>query len=205
MIAKSKTFCCALVVALAATYSIPSVAQTPSAQSQGSGTAQPFKRSTLELRGSLGGIDSDNSDLPGAFNDTDTAHAAFGYWYNFNRNFSGGVSYLDGESDDFDFVFFGLLNDTKLEYNAVMVDIEGRLPLGRENYLFARAGAAFYDYDLIDDGENALSDDGTDIHFAAGWTKRWQGGFGIQVMYEYLGLGSDLEVSAFGAGISYSF
>lgn len=168
---------------------------------------EPFKRNTLELRGNIGGIDSGTGETFGDLDDIDTAHAAFGYWLALNQNFAFGVQYLDGESDDYEFAFFGLLNDTVLEYNAILVSAEGKLPLGRENYLFARLGASFYDYDILNDrgNETLQSDDGTDFHVAAGWRKSWGSGLGLEVLYEYLPLGDDIEVSSFGAGITFSF
>ena len=169
--------------------------------------AASFKRSTIELRVNAGEIHAENDEFVAELDEVDTAHVAFGYWLNLNRNVALGVSYLEGESDDFDFTFFNLFEDTILEYDAVLVDVEGRVPLGRENYLFARAGVAFYDYEVIDDRDDQelTSDDGTDFHAALGWSKRWGNGVGMVAMYEYLSLGDDLDVNTIGVGITYSF
>lgn len=190
----------ALLILLTCSAPATTIAQEP-------GSGVPFKRHTLELRGGVGGIDTEGEELFQDLNDVDTAHAAFGYWLSLNRNFSLGVQYLDGESDDYEFAFFGLLNDSTLEYNAVLVSAEGKLPLGRENYLFARAGASFYDYDIVANrgNEKLRSDDGTDFHIAAGWRKTWGNGIGMEVLYEYLPLGKEIEVGTIGAGITYSF
>ena len=204
-IASRNGFHCALVAlccsicAISTTYAPAVMAQDPSGSS--------LKRSTIELRGNIGRIDAEDDDVFDDLDDIDTAHAALGYWFNFNQNFSIGVSYLDGESDDYEFGFFGLLNDSVLEYNSFIASVEGRLPLGRENYLFARLGASFYDYDVVDedDNETLRADDGTDFHFAAGWRKQWSSGFGMEVLYEYLPLGEEIELNTIGLGVTFAF
>jgi len=190
----------ALLTALWAGLSNPTLAEDAGAQNQ-------LKRNTLELRGSFGGVDTDDRDTFSDLNDIDTVHAAFGYWLNLHQNFSIGLQYLDGESDDIELTFFSLLSDSSLDYNAFLVSAEGRLALGGENYLFARLGASFYDYDIVTDSDNETQDsrDGTDFHVGAGWGKFWGNGLGMELFYEYLPLGSDIEIGTVGAGLTYRF
>ena len=151
-----------------------------------------------------GTIDADRSGATTQLNDTDSTHLMLRYDYNFNKEFSLGLGYLDGDSSNFN-SFFNLFTDSRLEYDALLVNAKYQFVLSKRNRLFVQASAIQYNYDIIDNNSVVSSNEDTDFGLAIGWAMKFDKGLGLGVGYNYLRLGSDIKIKTVNFGISYSF
>ena len=90
------------------------------------------------------------------------------------------------------------------EYGAVIVALKTDLSLSKRNRLYAKVGAAFYDYQLDLDHTKVADENGTGLFVEAGWEYRWDNGVGLSTSLQYQDAG-DLEIDTFNIGISYAF
>jgi hypothetical protein len=90
------------------------------------------------------------------------------------------------------------------EYNAVIFALKTDLFLSKRNRLYAKVGAAFYDYRMDLDHTRIANKSGTGLFIEAGWEYRWDNGFGLNASLQHQDAG-DLEIDSFNIGISYSF
>lgn len=149
----------------------------------------------------------DNNDIE-ELNDLSTFHYKIFYDYTFNRYISLGFSALKGDSGNVD--SFIDWTDSKIEYDSFAINTRLKAPISASNALFLNIGVHQYSYNAFDDYEQLAeeelgSDDGADMTYAIGWQGRFAGGWGIEVSYERLDLGSNLNVQGFSLGASYSF
>jgi len=78
------------------------------------------------------------------------------------------------------------------------------LSLSKRNRLYAKVGAAFYDYRIDLDNTRIADDNGTGLFVEAGWEYRWDNGLRLNTSLQYQGAG-DLDIDTFNVGISYAF
>ncbi len=90
------------------------------------------------------------------------------------------------------------------EYNAVIVALKTDLSLSKRNRLYAKVGAAFYDYRIDIDNTRIDDENGTGLFLEAGWEYRWDNGFGLNTSLQHQDAG-DLDIDTFNIGISYAF
>jgi hypothetical protein len=96
------------------------------------------------------------------------------------------------------------LQADNFDYSAVVLALKTDLSLSKRNRLYAKIGAAFYDY-KIDLAHTRIADEnGTGLFLEAGWEYRWDNGFGLNSSLQYQGSG-DLDIETFNLGISYAF
>ena len=88
--------------------------------------------------------------------------------------------------------------------SAVVFALKTDLSLSKRNRLFAKVGAAFYDYQIDLDHSRVTDEDGTGLFLEAGWEYRWDNGFGLNASLQHQDA-DDLELDTFNIGISYSF
>jgi len=96
------------------------------------------------------------------------------------------------------------LQADNFEYNAVIVALKTDLSLSKRNRLYAKFGAAFYDYRIDLDRTRVADENGTGLFLEAGWEYRWDNGFGLNSSLQYQRAG-DLDIDTFNVGISYAF
>lgn len=151
-----------------------------------------------------GTIDAARTGATTQLNDTDSTHYMLRYDFNFTKEFSLGLGYLDGDSSNFN-SFFNLFTDSRLEYDALLVNAKYQFILSKRNRLFIQASAIQYNYDIIDDNAVVSSDEDSDFGLAIGWAMKFNKGLGLGVGYNYLRMGSDIKVKTINFGINYSF
>jgi len=98
---------------------------------------------------------------------------------------------------------FGLLAN-EMELDGFVVAIKGQAPLSKNNSLYAKLGAQYYDYKFSRNDHFIEGDTGTGLFFEAGWQYRWNCGIGMNVGLRYQDMG-DLTLKSPNVGISYSF
>jgi hypothetical protein len=96
------------------------------------------------------------------------------------------------------------LQADNFEYGAVVLALKTDLSLSKRNRLYAKVGAAFYDYKIDLDHTRIADESGTGLFLEAGWEYRWDNGFGLNASLQYQGAG-DLDIDTFNVGISYAF
>lgn len=96
------------------------------------------------------------------------------------------------------------LQADNFEYNAVVLALKTDLSLSKRNRLYAKVGAAFYDYQIDLDHTSIADEDGIGLFIEAGWEYRWDNGFGLNTSLQYQDAG-DLEMDTFNVGVSYAF
>jgi hypothetical protein len=96
------------------------------------------------------------------------------------------------------------LQADNFEYDAVVLALKTDLSLSKRNRLYAKIGAAFYDYQLDLDHSRIADESGTGLFLEAGWEYRWDNGFGLNSSLQHQDAG-DLEIDSFNIGISYAF
>jgi hypothetical protein len=96
------------------------------------------------------------------------------------------------------------LQADNFEYNAVIVALKTDLSLSKRNRLYAKVGAAFYDYRIDLDHTSVADENGTGLFVEAGWEYRWDNGVGLNTSLQHQGAG-DLDIDTFNIGISYAF
>jgi len=96
------------------------------------------------------------------------------------------------------------LKADNFEYSAVVFALKTDLSLSKRNRLFAKVGAAFYDYQIDLDHTRVTDKDGTGLFLEAGWEYKWDNGFGLNASLQYQDAG-DLDLDTFNVGISYNF
>jgi opacity protein-like surface antigen len=96
------------------------------------------------------------------------------------------------------------LQADNFEYGAVVLALKTDLSLSKRNRLYAKVGAAFYDYKIDLDHTRITDESGTGLFLEAGWEYRWDNGFGLNTSLQYQGAG-DLDIDTFNVGISYAF
>jgi hypothetical protein len=96
------------------------------------------------------------------------------------------------------------LQSDNFEYNAVVVALKTDLSLSKRNRLYAKVGAAFYDYKISLDHTSIADESGTGLFLEAGWEYRWDNGFGLNSSLQHQGA-DELDIDTFNVGISYSF
>jgi hypothetical protein len=147
------------------------------------------------------------------------AQAYLFYNYQLLENFSLELAYntaaeLDGwdceeTSDDKwtcgtnDKPMFGLFAN-EMELDGFVVAIKGEAPLSKNNSLYAKLGAQYYDYKFSRNDHFVEGETGTGVFFEAGWQYRWNCGIGMNVGLRYQDMG-ELTLKSPNVGISYSF
>jgi hypothetical protein len=96
------------------------------------------------------------------------------------------------------------LQADNFEYNAVILALKTDLSLSKRNRLYAKVGAAFYDYRIDLDHASIADENGTGLFVEAGWEYRWDNGFGLNTSLQHQGAG-DLDIDTFNIGLSYAF
>ena len=96
------------------------------------------------------------------------------------------------------------LQADNFKYNAVIVALKTDLFLSKRNRLYAKVGAAFYDFRIDLDHTHVADESGTGLFVEAGWEYRWDNGFGLNTSLQHQGVG-DLDIDTFNIGISYAF
>jgi|GEM_PF-706086 len=96
------------------------------------------------------------------------------------------------------------LTADNFEYSAVIVALKTDLSLSKRNRLYAKVGAAFYDYQMSLNQTRIVDEDGTGLFVEAGWEYRWDNGFGLNASLQHQDA-DDLELDTFNIGISYAF
>lgn len=96
------------------------------------------------------------------------------------------------------------LQADNFEYEALVFALKTDLSLSKRNRLFAKVGAAIYDYQLDLDHSRIVDKNGTGLFVEAGWEYRWDNGFGLNTSLQHQDAG-DLEIDSFNVGISYKF
>lgn len=176
-------------------------------------------RNTFALRYHLGHTQADRVE-PYDEADGNTIHFSGSYLFDLTPWFSLGVGYLDGDNDRNEPLFAA----GELKYQAYAVIAEGRFVLSERHHssLYARLSGLKYDYRITDaiynwdnfnffdagsvgSGYSNFSDKGTSIGAAVGWSARFGSGIGLEVGYEYLRLGSQIEIETANFGLSFSF
>lgn len=151
-----------------------------------------------------GTIDAAQSGTTNQLNDVDTVHFMLRYDYNFTPEFSLGLGYLAGDSSDYP-SFFNLLTNSRLEYDALLLNARYQFLLSKRNRFYIQASAIQYDYDIIDDNAVLASKDDTDYGLSVGWAFKFNNGLGLGVGYNHLRLGSEIKLRTVNFGINYSF
>jgi len=95
-----------------------------------------------------------------------------------------------------------LANEMKLD--GFVVAIKGQAPLSKNNSLYAKLGAQYYDYKFSRNDHFVEGETGTGVFFEAGWQYRWNCGIGMNVGLRYQDMG-ELTLKSPNVGISYSF
>jgi len=98
---------------------------------------------------------------------------------------------------------FGLLAN-EMELDGFVVAIKGQAPLSKNNSLYAKVGAQYYDYKFSRNDHFVEGETGTGVFFEAGWQYRWNCGIGMNVGLRYQEMG-ELTLKSPNVGISYSF
>jgi len=98
---------------------------------------------------------------------------------------------------------FGL-RANEMELDGFVIAIKGQAPISKNNSLYAKLGAQYYDYKFKRNDRFVEGEDGTGVFFEAGWQYRWNCGIGMNVGLRYQDMG-DLTLKSPNVGISYSF
>lgn len=96
------------------------------------------------------------------------------------------------------------LQTDNFEYNAVVLALKTDLSLSKRNRLYAKVGAAFYDYIIDLDHTRIADESGTGLFLEAGWEYRWDNGLGLNTSLQHQDA-DDLDIDTFNIGISYAF
>jgi len=96
------------------------------------------------------------------------------------------------------------LTADNFEYSAVIVALKTDLSLSKRNRLYAKVGAAFYDYQMSLNHTRIADEDGTGLIVEAGWEYRWDNGLALNASLQHQDA-DDLELDSFNVGISYAF
>jgi hypothetical protein len=96
------------------------------------------------------------------------------------------------------------LQTDNFEYNAVVLALKTDLSLSKRNRLYAKVGAAFYDYRIDLDHTRIADESGTGLFLEAGWEYRWDNGLGLNTSLQHQDA-DDLDIDTFNIGISYAF
>ncbi len=158
----------------------------------------------IGIEGSVSRIDMESDVTRERLNDYTTLHGSLNYSYFFSQTIGFGVGWLKGDSEDGVF-FDDLFTDSRLDYEALLIGPRFQLPLNDVNNLYLNINILQYDYDVFDDGRSVIQDDGAGYSAALGWQSRLRFGLGFKVGYEFLQLGSDVDIQGVQAGVSYSF
>jgi opacity protein-like surface antigen len=170
---------------------------------------------TVGLQSGGGGIEYKGKDTDG-----EGVGASYLYYnYEFSPSYylevglSRAVDVDDWECTDKDENSWDCLSDydnkfelqaDNFEYSAVILALKTDLSLSKRNRLYAKVGAAFYDYRIDLDHTRIADENGTGLFVEAGWEYRWDNGFGLNTSLQYQGAG-DLDIDTFNVGISYGF
>lgn len=96
------------------------------------------------------------------------------------------------------------LDANKLEYGNLVVAGKGEYYLTKNNSLYAKLGANFYDYDIKQNSKVLNSDDGVGLFAELGWEYDFSNGLGINASYQFMDMG-ELDTYTLGVGLSYRF
>ena len=170
---------------------------------------------TVGLQSGGGGIEYKGKDTDG-----EGVGASYLYYnYQFASNYSvevglsGAVDVDDWECTDKGKNSWDCISDydnkfelqaDNFEYSAVILALKTDLSLSKRNRLYAKVGAAFYDYRIDLDHTSVADKNGTGVFVEAGWEYRWDNGFGLNTSLQYQDAG-DLDIDTFNIGISYTF
>ena len=161
---------------------------------------------SVGLTYNVGIIEVDNTPSTDELNDISTEHFKAFYEAYLSKHFALGVSYLQGDSSDFDGIIFDSFTNSSLEYDSFALEAKFLLPVRSSNAFYGAFKAHQYNYDIIDDGRVISEEDGTDFGFSIGWMYKWSFGLGLDVQFfELLEFGSDVRIRSGGFGVSYSF
>lgn len=170
---------------------------------------------TVGLQSGGGGIEYKGKDTDGEGVGVSYLH----YNYQFAPNYylevglAGAVDIEDWECTEKGDASWDCLSDydnkfdlqaDHFEYGAVILALKTDLSLSKRNSLFAKVGAAFYNYQVDLDHSRVADENGTGLFAEAGWEYRWDNGFGLSTSLQYQDAG-DLEINSFNVGISYAF
>ncbi|GGA89355.1 hypothetical protein GCM10011369_34410 [Neiella marina] len=149
----------------------------------------------------------DNRELAERYSNHEGAvHYTLRYQYDLSERWSAGIGYLNGTSNTAENIFDGLLNDkVEVEYQAVQLFAQGRMPVSQRNFLFAEASLSRYDNDLVVDGDTFSSTDGVGFGVGVGWDHEFDNGFGSRVSLSYDRFGDEVQLWSLGVGMSYRF
>ncbi|MBD1389363.1 outer membrane beta-barrel protein [Neiella sp. HB171785] len=149
----------------------------------------------------------DNRDLEERVSsDEGSVHYTIRYHYDLSDTWAVGIGYLRGTSDTIENVFTALLGeDVEVEYKAIQLLAEARMPLSQRNFLFAEANLSRYDHDLLIEDETVTSSDGVGGGVGVGWEYRFDNGLGSRVSLSYDRLGDEVQLWSMGFGLSYRF
>ena len=98
---------------------------------------------------------------------------------------------------------FGLLAN-EMELDGFVIAIKAQAPISKNNSLYAKLGAQYYDYKFSRNDNFVEGEDGTGVFFEAGWQYRWNCGIGMNVGLRYQDMG-ELILKSPNVGISYAF
>ncbi len=169
-----------------------------SATASAAGAIEPG--STISLRGHVGKTDARMLSRKTLW------HFGASYLFNMTPSRSLGFTYIGGATNK------GIYGpDSSLVYRAYGVVAEGRLPLSQRNNLYLRLSGLIYDHEHENFTGKAgatgasTQQDGVGFGTAVGWLMRFNSGVGLELGYEYLRLGADIDSHTGSFGVSYSF
>ncbi|TMP26500.1 porin family protein [Pseudoalteromonas rubra] len=146
-------------------------------------------------------------------------HVYFYYNYQYDSTWALEAAYITGMEadeweckDDSDDKFTCTRNDkalfglgaNELDYDNFVLAVKGQYQLSDNNYLYAKLGAHYYDYEIGYKGKTMVEEDGISFLTEAGWQYDWDNGMSVNASIQYLDMG-DLDTTNLGLGVSYRF
>ncbi|MCF2907300.1 porin family protein [Pseudoalteromonas sp. DL2-H2.2] len=146
-------------------------------------------------------------------------HVYFYYNYQYDSTWALEAAYNTGMEadeweckDDSDDKFTCTRNDkalfglgaNELDYDNFVLAVKGQYQLSDSNYLYAKLGAHYYDYEIGYKGKTMVEEDGVSFLTEAGWQYDWDNGMSLNASIQYMDMG-DLDTTNFGLGVSYRF
>ncbi|KAF7775170.1 hypothetical protein PCIT_a1296 [Pseudoalteromonas citrea] len=167
----------------------------------------------IQLSGGSASYKSSNQDGDGV----GQLYTYYNYQFDSTWAFEAGIN-VGSEADDWkckeindrkftcdrnDNLLFNL-NANKLDYSNFVTAAKGQYQLTENNYVYAKLGAQFYEYEIANATKTLIDEDGMGLFAEAGWQYDWDNGIAVNVAYQYIDMG-DLDINTLGVGISYRF
>lgn len=102
------------------------------------------------------------------------------------------------ESDD------SISPESDLDFSNLILAVRFDKQVSANSFVYGKLGVQYFDYEMSTSDNVFEEDDGTGIYSELGWRYEWSNQIGINVGYQFVGMG-DLETSSLAVGVGYKF